>query len=62
MLKAIEEFTHERHAIRIERKLRAVDVIIDVLTGSFGALPCSSSRNDLTAQYRHLVEQLDHGR
>ena len=35
MLKAIEEFTHERHAIRIDRKLRAVDVI-DVLTGSLG--------------------------
>jgi hypothetical protein len=27
-----------------------------------GALRCSSSRNGLTAQYRHLVEQLDHGR
>jgi hypothetical protein len=39
MLKAIEEFTHERHAIRIDRKLRAVD-IIDVLTGSLILARC----------------------
>ena len=42
MLNVLDEFTHERLAIRIARKLRAIDVI-DVLSDLFHLTRCPRS-------------------